>query len=60
MKAEPQREHQWLQKLIGEWTCESEATMEPGKPPERFTGTESVRSLGDLWVLMAAHYRRRK
>jgi len=34
--------------------------MEPGKPPERFTGTESVRSLGDLWVLMAAHYRRRK
>ena len=46
MKTEPQKEHQWLQKLVGEWTCESEATMEPGKPPERFKGTESVRSLG--------------
>jgi hypothetical protein len=51
MKTEPQKEHQWLQKLVGEWTCESEAMMEPGKPPERFKGTESVRSLGDIWVL---------
>jgi hypothetical protein len=25
--------------------------MEPGKPPERFKGTESVRSLGDVWIL---------
>lgn len=51
MHAEPQKEHQWLQKLVGEWTYESEATMEPGKPPESFTGTESVRSLGGLWML---------
>lgn len=52
MKAEPQKEHQWLQKLVGDWTFEGEMTMEPGKPPERFTGTESVRSIGDLWILM--------
>jgi hypothetical protein len=51
MQTEPQREHQWLHKLVGEWTSEGEATMEPGKPPERFKGTESVRSLGGLWVL---------
>jgi hypothetical protein len=25
--------------------------MEPGKPPEKFTGSENVRSLGGLWVL---------
>ena len=25
--------------------------MEPGKPPETFKGTESVRSLGGLWVV---------
>jgi hypothetical protein len=50
-KAEPQREHQWLQKLVGEWTFEGEMTMAPGKPPERFTGIESVRSLGGLWIL---------
>jgi hypothetical protein len=51
MMAEPQKEHEWLQKLVGEWTYESEATMEPGKPPERFSGTENVRSLGGLWIL---------
>jgi hypothetical protein len=51
MKIEPQKEHQWLQKLVGEWTYESEAPMEPGKPPEKCTGTENVRSLGGVWVL---------
>lgn len=51
MKTEVQKEHQWLQQLVGEWTCESECSMEPGKPPEKFKGSESVRSLGGLWVL---------
>ncbi len=50
MKAEPQNEHQWLEKLVGEWTYETEATMEPDQPPEKATGTESVRSLG-RWIL---------
>jgi Protein of unknown function (DUF1579) len=51
MKTEPQKEHQWLQKLVGEWTYECEASMEPGKPPEKLKGSESVRSLGGLWVV---------
>lgn len=51
MNAEPQKEHQWLQELVGEWTYEVDATMEPGKPPEKFKGTESVRSIGGLWTL---------
>ncbi len=51
MIPEPQAEHQWLQQLVGEWTFDGEATMEPGKPPEKFKGTESVRSLGGLWIL---------
>jgi len=51
MQAEPQQEHQWLQKLVGEWAYELDAVMEPGKPPEKFRGTETVRSLGGLWVL---------
>ena len=33
MKTEPQQEHQWLQQLVGEWTYEADATMEPGQPP---------------------------
>ncbi|GAP96600.1 DUF1579 domain-containing protein [Leptolyngbya sp. NIES-2104] len=51
MHSEPQKEHQWLQKLIGEWTYETEATMGADQPPEKWTGTETVRSLGGLWVL---------
>jgi hypothetical protein len=48
MQAEPVQEHRWLQKLLGEWTSES---GEPDKPEERWTGNESVRSIGDLWVV---------
>ncbi|WP_137820337.1 DUF1579 domain-containing protein [Pseudomonas sp. 2FG] len=51
MKTEAQREHQWLQKLVGEWTCEAECSMEPGQPPAKWMGSESVRSLGGLWIL---------
>jgi hypothetical protein len=51
MHAEPQKEHAWLQKLVGEWTTEAEAVMGPGKPPEKFTGTERVRPVGGLWVM---------
>lgn len=51
MKTEPQRQHQWLQKLVGEWTYEGEMTMELGKSPMKFEGTESVRSLGGLWIV---------
>ena len=32
MQAQPQKEHEWLQKLVGEWTCEGEGTMGPDKP----------------------------
>ena len=50
MMADPQKEHGWLQKLVGEWTYETEA-MEPGQPASKATGTETVRSLGGLWVV---------
>lgn len=51
MKTEPQQEHQWLQRLVGEWTYEFETSCEPGQPPEKCEGSERVRSLGGLWVL---------
>lgn len=51
MQAEPQIEHEWLQKLVGEWTYEGEATMDPEMPSMKFSGTESVRSLGGLWIV---------
>lgn len=47
----PQKEHQWLQKLVGEWTFESECSMGPDQPPMKSTGQEVVRSLGGLWTI---------
>jgi hypothetical protein len=51
MISEPQHEHHWLQKLVGEWTYETECKTGPDRPSEKSTGTESVRSLGGLWIL---------
>ncbi len=51
MPAQPQKEHQWLQKLTGKWTYEIEVLMGSDHPVEKSTGTEIVRSLGELWIL---------
>ena len=48
---EPQAEHKWLQKLVGEWTFEGECMMGPDQPAIKHSGSESVRSVGGLWTL---------
>jgi hypothetical protein len=48
---EPQSEHQWLQRLVGEWVVEGECSMGPDQPPMKYAGREKVRSLGGLWTL---------
>ena len=50
-QTQPQKEHRWLQRLVGEWTFEGEAPMAPGQPPVRFSGREAVRAVGELWVV---------
>ena len=45
-------EHEWLQQLVGEWTWESDST-EPGKENRKQRGTETVRSLGGIWIVAA-------
>ncbi|HYE63849.1 MAG TPA: DUF1579 domain-containing protein [Phycisphaerales bacterium] len=42
----PNKNHQWLNKLLGDW--ESEMECEPGK---KSRGTESFRSIGGLWYI---------
>lgn len=51
MQAEPQKQHHWLQKLVGDWTSEMEAEMGPDQPSMKSKGTETVRSLGGLWII---------
>jgi hypothetical protein len=51
MNVEPQKQHQWLDRFIGEWTWESECSMGADRAPTRTIGTEVVRSLGGLWII---------
>ncbi len=54
VRAQPaaQKEHKWLQQLAGEWDYDTEMSLEPGKPPVKFKGTESARSVGEFWVVL--------
>jgi hypothetical protein len=51
MKTEPQDQHRWLERLLGDWAYETECSMGPGQPLEKLPGIEHVRSLGGLWVV---------
>ena len=47
----PQLEHQWLERMAGEWTFTTECSMGPGQPPMTGAGTDTTVSLGGLWVI---------
>lgn len=49
-KAEPQQ-HAWLLQMVGEWDVSSEAVIEPGTEAIRWNGSETVRSIGKLWIV---------
>lgn len=51
MQCEPQKEHAWLGNLVGEWISEMECHAGSDKPAETVRGTDSVRSLGGIWVV---------
>lgn len=51
MFAKPQKEHDWLQQMVGEWESEMTCQMGPGQPLSTTKGTESVRSLGGVWTV---------
>jgi len=47
----PQKEHEWLLQLVGEWEFEGDCAMGPDQPRMRSTGTERVRSIGGFWTV---------
>ncbi len=50
MMTKPQKEHNWLDQLIGEWSYEGACDGGPDQPPMQFKGVETVRSIGGLWI----------
>lgn len=51
MHSELAPEHEFLNRFLGEWTFESEASIAPGGEVMRFNGTETFRSLNGRWVV---------
>ena len=47
----PARDHEWLKQLVGEWDVQFKMYMQPDQPPTESTGTDSVRALGDHWII---------
>jgi hypothetical protein len=50
MKVEPRAEHHWLQRLVGEWTGESDSKDPDGNSMPPWTETGST--IGDIWVVL--------
>jgi hypothetical protein len=48
----PQKEHEWLQQIVGEWEAEVEAVMAPDQPPVKSKGTEVSRMVGGFWAIL--------
>ncbi len=51
MFAQPQKEHEWLQQLVGSWRYETVCPGEPGQPPMKSSGEETVHAIGGLWIV---------
>ena len=47
----PEKEHAWLRQLVGSWRYKSQSPGHEGQPPRTVTGTETVRSIGHLWII---------
>ncbi len=51
MSSPPQKEHEWLQRLVGDWTFESSCVDESGSATQKFHGSEKVKSIGGFWII---------
>src|SRR5687767_4137189 len=49
--SEPAKDHEWLKQLVGEWDVRFKINMQPDQPPAESAGTDSVRALGDHWII---------
>jgi hypothetical protein len=47
----PQKEHEWLNQLGGEWETAGEMHMAPDAEPIKSTGTDTARMLGGFWLV---------
>lgn len=46
------QEHEFLKQFVGEWDCDVEAFLEPGKPPTKLKSSMTGHTLGDFWAVV--------
>lgn len=46
----PEKEHEWLGQLTGEWEYDAEMYMD-GQSPVKISGKEKVRPVGGFWII---------
>lgn len=51
MMSQPEKNHEWLKRFVGEWEFTAECSMGPNKPSETTKGSEKARMFGELWVI---------
>lgn len=51
MNPTPTPQHTWLKQLVGDWAFTNDCVMGPGGETSTFEGTETVRALGDIWIV---------
>jgi len=47
----PQKEHELLQRFVGDWESQSEAMQGPDQPAMKCKGQMHTRALGKLWIV---------
>jgi hypothetical protein len=47
----PVKQHEMLQKLVGEWEVDDEVSMGPDGTKMQFKSTENIRKLGPFWIV---------
>lgn len=45
------KDQEWLKQLVGEWDIEFKTYMQPDQPPAVAAGTDTVRALGNHWII---------
>jgi hypothetical protein len=49
--ATPEKEHEWLAQLAGEFTTDAEVVIAPELPPFKCSGTATARTVGGFWIV---------
>ncbi len=48
-------EYEFLKRFVGQWDCENEMFIEPGKPPAKSKGSMTSHMVGNYWVILAVN-----